>query len=205
MNRRRTLATFALGLAIGLAALAVGWRLGGPDGERGGPTPSAPPPPAPPATTAPQLPAAAADRAHGAGPKTEAASSRIAALREAVAQGGDADDRRRLAVALLDTEQYYPAYEVAEELLAADPDDVEALYVSAAVRVRMGQPSRALPLLDKVLAARPDHVGALVARGRALERAGHPDLAIDSWRRAIDAGADAAELTAMIERASGVE
>ena len=114
------------------------------------------------------------------------------ALNERVA----ADDpglsaRRERALFYLGIERYVEAFEDANVLLAADPQDIDGLYVQGVVRLTMGQEEQALHLFDQVVVRFPDHVQALVWRGIILFRAGDRDGAIASWRRAIEAAGGA--------------
>ena len=114
------------------------------------------------------------------------------ALNERVA----ADDpglsaRRERALFYLGIERYVEAFEDANVLLAADPQDIDGLYVQGVVRLTMGQEEQALHLFDQVIVRFPDHVQALVWRGIILFRAGDRDGAIASWRRAIEAAGGA--------------
>jgi regulator of sirC expression with transglutaminase-like and TPR domain len=84
------------------------------------------------------------------------------------AEPGRLDLRRRLALELLRQEDFYGAFAASQRILEVAPDDLDGLFVQGAVRVRMGQPSRALPLLERVLEQAPDHAPALAARAQAL-------------------------------------
>ena len=114
------------------------------------------------------------------------------ALNERVAADDDGlSARRERALFYLGIERYVEAFEDANVLLAADPLDIDGLYVQGVVRLTMGQEEQALHLFDQVIVRFPDHVQALVWRGIILFRAGDRDGAIASWRRAIEASGGA--------------
>ncbi len=189
---------FVLGLVFGVAALAFGWWLAGREAATRDVTNEVPVSARHPAvgTTSPATPGGGgvgrgvdpatrqreAERAHRAAGLSADARRQIEAWR--AAGGGDAAPVE-LALSLLEDENYYQAFEIANSILAEDPEHVDARYVVAAVRVRMGQPSQALPLLDAVLEAAPDHLEAGIMRGKALRKAGHEDLAAAQWRSAL--------------------
>ncbi len=194
-----------LGVIVGLAMMVAGWTLAGWPGqpeeatEDGSPESAATAPARGSSSVPTEAPSPASETAHGGRIAAPEHEERIIRWREALASGSDPRARQGLALALLAAGQFYEAHTQAETILAESPEDVDGLYVSAAVRLRMGQPSRALPLLEELLERRPNHVPALVAKGQALERAGHPDLALAPWRRALGVvGGENREIEALI-------
>lgn len=177
------LAGAVAGVAL-VALVAGGWMLGarGPASEAAAPAPTTA---APPSAATVAMPGASGESPHG---QIEATDSPVVAqLRLDLAAAPERLDlRRRLALELLRQGDFYGAFAESERILERAPNDVEGLFVQGAVRVRMGQPSQALPLLDRVLEQLPDHVGALTAKGKALARAGHADQAEALWRRALE-------------------
>jgi tetratricopeptide (TPR) repeat protein len=116
------------------------------------------------------------------------AAAELAQLEAQVeAAPGDLAARRRLALALVANNRLLDAYDQAEQILLAQPDEPDALYVEAEVRIAMGQGTKAIELLDRVLAKIPDHVPALTARGKALAGLGRPAEAVATWERALAA------------------
>ncbi len=187
-----------------MALVAAGWWLGGAL------SPDSPRPATEPADAGvPTLSqAAAASSPHDAPAPSVGEDARTRSLRaELAADPARTEARRELARRLLRQGSFYAAFEEAGELLARAPDDVDGLFVVAAVRVRMGQPARALPMLEKVLARAPDHVPALTAKGEALLKAGHDAAAMDTWRRALElsggSNRQVEELIQEAERESG--
>ena len=100
---------------------------------------------------------------------------------------GNLDARKQLAVLLASHQQFFQAFQHAEEILRVDPDDPDALYISGLVRLTMGQADVALELIDRVLAQYPDHVLAHVVRGMALIRMGERDAGLAAWRQGLAA------------------
>ncbi len=88
------------------------------------------------------------------------------------ADPGDVLARKQLAVVLLRDRQLMLAYEHASELLKANPDDPDGLYVHGVVRLAMGHAPHAIELLDRVLARYPEHALALEARAEARRKIG---------------------------------
>ncbi|REJ99488.1 MAG: hypothetical protein DWQ36_25365 [Acidobacteria bacterium] len=133
-------------------------------------------------------PGPAAVAAHAGGGLDPQQSRQIAALEQAVqADPADLAPRRRLARALVEAEQYMPAYQQASELLRSHPDDAEALYVLGAVRLRMGRTRDALTDLSRAIASDPEHVDALLAYGLAQLRIGDSGGAVATWSRGLAA------------------
>jgi predicted Zn-dependent protease len=192
----------AWGAALGVGfvlLVGLGWMLAGrpAPGE-----PAEAPPPAP--TKA--VPDVAADQAspHTGAEFEVVHDPEIDRLRADLTSAPERLDlRKRLALELLRREQYYAAFDEAARVLEQAPDDVDGLFVTAAIRIRMGQPSRALPLLERVLEQAPDNVPALTAKGQALLKGGHTGAAVAVWKRALELSgghnAQVEELLASVE------
>lgn len=99
----------------------------------------------------------------------------------------DLSARKRYALALLGTAQLFPAFQQAQEILAASPEDPDGLYIIAFVRLEMGQTEAAVELFDRLLAGEPQHVPALVGKGLARARSGDTEAARALWTQAIQA------------------
>ncbi len=107
-------------------------------------------------------------------------------LRERLrAEPNDLAARKELAVRLAEHGQMLEAFEEAQRVLAAAPDDIDGLYVAGEVRVAMGQWDPALASLDRVLAQYPDHLLALIARGRAYAALGRVAEALGDWQHGL--------------------
>jgi tetratricopeptide (TPR) repeat protein len=114
--------------------------------------------------------------------------ARIEQLRLAVeADPSDLSARKRYALGLLGTGQFFGAFQQAEEILAAVPGDPDGLYVAAMVRLQMGQDEASVELFDAVLAQFPQHVLALTGKGVAMYRAGNELGARVLWQQAKEA------------------
>jgi tetratricopeptide (TPR) repeat protein len=68
------------------------------------------------------------------------------------------------------------ALEITDELLAGDPDDVDALVVAAEAQLADDQTLAGIETLDRVLAADPDHPRATFLKGLVLVSLPEPDL-----------------------------
>jgi tetratricopeptide (TPR) repeat protein len=188
-RKSRLAAGFAAGVvaAAGTGFLAA-WILGRPSeepagGKRGG------------------AGAPTADQAHAAaGEVAPEAAARIAELEARVRQDeGDATARRELAVLLVENERWVDSFAHARELLRAEADDPDGLYVSGVVRLRMGQNQEGVELLDRLLAAHPDHAEAWLAKGLGLLRSGDSEGAVAAWQQGLSAaGGSHAELERML-------
>lgn len=114
--------------------------------------------------------------------------ARIEQLRQALeADPDDLSARKRYALGLLGTGQFFGAFQQAEEILAAVPGDPDGLYVAAMVRLQMGQDEASVELFDAVLAQFPQHVLALTGKGVAMYRAGNELGARVLWQQAKEA------------------
>lgn len=93
---------------------------------------------------------------------------------------GDVDrSRRELALEAqtrLATGDAAAALEITDELLAEDPDDVDALVVAAEAQLADGQTLTGVETLDRVLALDPDHPRATFLKGAVLVSLPDPDL-----------------------------
>ncbi len=107
--------------------------------------------------------------------------------------------RKQLALSYLDNRMLFQAFQEAQNILATVPQDPDGLYISAVVRLAMGDSQSAASLLDQVLAQFPEHVLAWVYRGLALQQLGDFDGAVASWERGLAAaGGRHPELEQMI-------
>lgn len=114
--------------------------------------------------------------------------SQAAALEAELARNpGNVEARKQLAVLLASHQQFFQAFQHAEEILRVEPDDPDALYISSLVRLTMGQADVSLELIDRVLAQYPEHVLAHVVRGMALIRLGDRDAGLAAWRQGVAA------------------
>ncbi len=94
-------------------------------------------------------------------------------------------ERRSAAKRYLEAADYLRAFDAASEVLAQSPNDVDGLYVHAAVRAQMGQGRRAHALLDQVLTADPTYLNAFVLRGMLYLRSGQRETAIATWETGL--------------------
>ncbi len=170
------------GVAL-VALVAAGWWLGGGQADRE-PAPVAERETAGSPAVSPTSPEVSPHEGAAPSPAEDAETLRLRS--ELAADPDRIAVRQDLALRLLRRGDFYGAFDQANELLERAPDNLDGLFVVAAVRVRMGQPSRALPLLEKILERAPEHVGALTAKGQALLKAGHDAAAIEIWQRALE-------------------
>jgi tetratricopeptide (TPR) repeat protein len=135
---------------------------------------------------------------------------RLAILTEQVAANPeDLAARKRYALALLGTGQFFGAFRESQEILRRLPADTDGLYVQGVVRLQMGQDEAAVELLDQVLAQYPEHVLALTAKGVALHRVGNTLGARLVWQQALAASGGSnpqiEELLAVLEERAAAE
>lgn len=148
----------------------------------------------------------AAGQEHPAGVElSEAERAELERLRAEVERApGDLSARKRYALALLGTAQLFPAFEQAQEILAASPEDPDGLYITAFVRLEMGQTEVAVELFDRLLAGEPQHVPALVGKGLARARSGDTEAARALWTQAIQAsGGDNPQIERLLAALDG--
>lgn len=136
---------------------------------------------------------------------SEAQRAELERLRANVERApGDLSARKRYALALLSTAQLFPAFEQAQEILAASPEDPDGLYITAFVRLEMGQTEAAVELFDRLLGGEPQHVPALVGKGLARARSGDTEGARALWTRAIQAsGGDNPQIERLLAALDG--
>ena len=171
------------GVAV-VALAAVGWMLGGGEGDTNAPSSASS---ARSSASATPAGATSQESPHTGGELAPIDDPEVDRLRGELSAAPDRLDlRKQLAIRLLRQAQFYAAFDEAQRILEAAPDDVDGLFVSGAIRVRMGQPGRALPLLERVLEQVPNHVPALTAKGQALLKAGHAERAVAVWTRALE-------------------
>lgn len=75
-----------------------------------------------------------------------------------------------------------PTAVLVHDALEKDKDDVDALFVLAALRVQAGRPDEGLSILDRVLVIDPDYPGAWFFKEKVHRMCGETDQA-DSARR----------------------
>jgi hypothetical protein len=97
----------------------------------------------------------------------------------------DLTAHKQLALALLSAEQYFEAFEMAQQILASFPDDPDGLYISGMVRITMGQNELAMEQLDRVVEQYPNHVLAQTGRGMVFMRMGDTEAATMVFERAL--------------------
>lgn len=80
------------------------------------------------------------------------------------------------------------------QILAANPDQFDALHLLGVSESQLGRNDAAIELIRRALMIRPDHAEAHANLGTALVDLGRPDEAIDSYRRAVALRPDLAGL-----------
>jgi tetratricopeptide (TPR) repeat protein len=85
---------------------------------------------------------------------------------------GDQAARRRLVSLLVDASRFAEAYEEAQLVGRANPDDPDAIVVEADLALRLGHAARAGELLDRLLEANPDDPARLARVAGILGRRG---------------------------------
>ncbi len=140
------------------------------------------------------LVAAAATGLQGAlKPKVDAmggggADAELAALRAAAdANPADLAAQNAYGHALLAASDLKGAFQAAERVVAAAPDDPEARTHQAVVLLNMGDAPLAARLLDRVLARAPTFTEALGWRGALHFQMGEPEAAARVWEAALAA------------------
>lgn len=103
------------------------------------------------------------------------------------ADPSDLAARRDLAQILMSHEQFFDAFQEAQQILAQEPDDAIGNYVSGIVRYTMGQPEDALVLLEKALAGDPTLSQASLMRGLIQLQLGDREGAMGTWERGLEA------------------
>jgi tetratricopeptide (TPR) repeat protein len=120
-------------------------------------------------------------------------AAQVQSLRDRLAQSPeDLAARRDLAQLLMAHEQFFDAFQEAQQILAQAPEDPFGNYVAGIVRYTMGQPMEALDLLDRALGADPAFTQASLMRGFIRLQLDDRDGAIESWEQGLAAagGAD---------------
>lgn len=87
-------------------------------------------------------------------------------------------------LALYEAGRIEEAQLLAQQRLAANPDDMAALYVQGRIQLDTGQPHPAMAALRRVVEAHPDHVDAWVELARASVRASSRKGAEEAFERA---------------------
>ncbi len=109
----------------------------------------------------------------------------------------DLDARKDLGYTYLGAGRFVEAFRQGEEILARRPEDPDGLYLTAIVRLTMGQWQDADQLLARALATDPEHVDSLTATGIIRLQLGDYEQAIAIWKRGLAAVGGA---NPMIER-----
>jgi tetratricopeptide (TPR) repeat protein len=126
------------------------------------------------------------DRGEPALPSQVAAQ--VQALRErAATTPSDLEARRDLAQLLMAHEQFFDAFQEAQQILAQAPEDPVGNYVSGIVRYTMGQPEDALVLLERALAGDPALSQAALMRGLIQLQLDDREGAIATWEQGLAA------------------
>jgi cytochrome c-type biogenesis protein CcmH/NrfG len=141
-------------------------------------------------------------------------SAQVQALRDRVASTpDDLAARQDLAQLLMAHEQFFDAFQEAQQILAKAPGDAVGNYVAGVVRYTMGQPSEALEALDIALTTDPafsqaalirgfirlqldDRAGAIASWEQGLAAAGGSDRNLEHLLRLARGGTSAQEITA---------
>jgi tetratricopeptide (TPR) repeat protein len=89
------------------------------------------------------------------------------------------------ALALLQRGQFVRAQTVCNEILASDPQDVDALHLSGLIALQMGNPRRAAELIGRSTELDPRNSGAFFNRGAAQQAFGALDAALESYDKAL--------------------
>jgi protein O-GlcNAc transferase len=96
---------------------------------------------------------------------------------------GEAGERAS-PLALYEAGRIEEAQQLVRMQLAADPDDMRALYVQGRIQLDTGEPHPAMAALRRVVEAHPDHVDAWVELARASVRANSRKGADEAFARA---------------------
>lgn len=115
-------------------------------------------------------------------------AAQVQALRDRASQNpSDLDARRDLAQLLMAHEQFFDAFQEAQQILAQAPEDPIGNYVSGIVRYTMGQPQDALVLLERALSADPTLSQAALMRGLIQLQLDDRQGAIATWEQGLAA------------------
>ena len=111
---------------------------------------------------------------------------------EAIVEGADPSEQTRraavmLARMLLETGNKVGARRLVEEVLTADPGQVDALRMSAGWQIEADDTDGAIATLRQALDQAPQDVAAMTLMSRAYLRAGNRDLAREFLSLAVDA------------------
>jgi protein O-GlcNAc transferase len=71
------------------------------------------------------------------------------------------------------------------EVLAADPNHVEALHLAGVLAMRSGEMDAGIALFERAVRANPAHSVALLSLARALTQAGRRDAALSTYERVL--------------------
>ena len=84
-----------------------------------------------------------------------------------------------------DLDRYAEALECFDRVLAAEPQNIQALFLKAQALAPAGFTHEAITAYRDCLALRPDHIGALLGLGHALKAVGQYQPAVDSYNECI--------------------
>jgi tetratricopeptide (TPR) repeat protein len=162
---------------VGLVALLVFWA------QR-----DAVPAPEQPMASAPAPGAGGGELDRGEPSMPPQVASRVQALRDRlVAAPTDLAARRDLAQLLMSHEQFFDAFQEAQQILAQASEDPVGNYVSGIVRYTMGQPEDALVLLGRALAGDPTLSQAALMRGLIQLQLEDREGAMATWEQGLQA------------------
>jgi protein O-GlcNAc transferase len=71
------------------------------------------------------------------------------------------------------------------EVLAADPNHVEALHLAGVLAMRSGDVDAGIALFERAVRGNPSHSAALLSLARALTQAGQRDAALSTYERVV--------------------
>ena len=103
------------------------------------------------------------------------------------------DSRLKQALALHQAGKLADAADVYKAILAAEPDNVDALNLLGALAHAMGRHELAIALASRAVARAPDYAAPQVTLGNALQSAGRLEEAAKAFRRACDLAPTSAE------------
>jgi len=89
------------------------------------------------------------------------------------------------AVEYFQTGNFHQAEHICREILATQPDNIDALHFLGIIQYQLGHYDAAIEHFEKALQLNPEDAGAYYNRGLALKEKGHLDEAIASYQKAI--------------------
>ena len=94
------------------------------------------------------------------------------------------------AVSLHRQGQFDAADALYREILAIDPNHVEALHLAGMLAMRSGDMDAGIVLFERAVAADPTHSTALLSLARALTQAGRGEVALRTYQRVLELAPD---------------